>query len=155
MKHYFWLGLFGLFFLIAAVLYSPSLSGPWQYDDYAQILDEKVLTGRSLPQLLSSTFRFTAHSDGWTGTRDLVRASFLVNWQWWGNDPAGYRWVNLLIHVVNATMVAILSYQLSVVGYQSIVNRFSVSQSKTGKPTTGKPESENRNLKTDNLWLPA
>jgi len=151
----FWLGLFGLFFLIAAVLYSPSLGGPWQYDDYAQILDEKVLTGRSLPQLLSSTFRFTAHPDGWTGTRDLVRASFLVNWQWWGNDPAGYRWVNLLIHVVNATMVAILSYQLSVVGYQSIVNRFSVSQSKTGKPTTGKPESENRNLKTDNLWLPA
>ncbi|GEM_PF-5964387 len=107
-KNYFWLGLFFVYFLIAAVLYSPSLSGPWQYDDYAQILDEKVLTGRSLPQLLSSTFRFTAHSDGWTGTRDLVRASFLMNWQWWGKDPAGYRWVNLLIHVVNATMVAAL-----------------------------------------------
>ncbi|MBI5356704.1 tetratricopeptide repeat protein [Candidatus Collierbacteria bacterium] len=111
-KYYFWLGLFGLFFLIAAVLYSPSLSGPWQYDDYAQILDEKVLTGRSLPRLLSSTFRFTAHPDGWTGTRDLVRASFLMNWQWWGKEPAGYRWVNLLIHVVNATLVTSLIYLL-------------------------------------------
>ncbi|MEK9171153.1 MAG: hypothetical protein AAB823_00415, partial [Patescibacteria group bacterium] len=108
----FWLGLFSIFFLIAAVLYSPSLGGPWQYDDYAQILDNQVLTGRSLPQLLSSTFRFSAHSDGWTGTRDLVRASFLVNWQWWGKDPAGYRWMNLLIHVVNATLVSLLIYNL-------------------------------------------
>ena len=108
----FWLGLFGLFFLIAAILYSPSLPGPWQYDDYAQILDEKVLTGRSLSQLLSSTFMFKAHLDGWTGTRDLVRASFLVNWQWWGKEPAGYRWVNLIIHVVNATMVAGLVWLL-------------------------------------------
>ena len=108
----FWFGLFGFFFLIAAVLYSPSLGGPWQYDDYAQILDNQVLTGRSLPQLLSSTFRFSAHSDGWTGTRDLVRASFLVNWQWWGKDPAGYRWMNLLIHVVNATLVSLLIYNL-------------------------------------------
>jgi len=112
MKYYFWLGLLSIYFLIAAVLYSPSLSGPWQYDDYAQILDEKVLTGRSLPLLLSSTFMFKAHPDGWTGTRDLVRASFLLNWQWWGNEPAGYRWVNLLIHVVNATMVAGLIYLL-------------------------------------------
>jgi Flp pilus assembly protein TadD len=108
----FWFSLFCLFFLIAAVLYSPSLSGPWQYDDYAQILDEKVLTGRSLPLLLSSTFMFQAHPDGWTGTRDLVRASFLANWQWWGKDPAGYRWVNLLIHVINATLVVGLVYLL-------------------------------------------
>lgn len=108
----FWPGLFSIFFLIAAVLYSPSLSGPWQYDDYAQILDNQVLTGRSLPQLLSSTFRFTAHPDGWTGTRDLVRASFLLNWQWWGNEPSGYRWMNLLIHVVNATLVTGLVWLL-------------------------------------------
>ena len=100
--------LFLSFFLLAALIYSPSLGGPWQYDDYAQILDNKVLTGRDLPTLLSSIFRFTAHPDGWTGTRDFVRATFLLNWQWWGEKPLGYRWINLTIHVINAWLVAVL-----------------------------------------------
>ena len=108
MKPFYWLLLFLSFLFIAAILYSPSLGGPFQYDDYAQILDNKVLTGRDLPTLLSSVFRFTAHPDGWTGTRDFVRATFLVNWQWWGEKPLGYRWINLVIHVVNATLVAFL-----------------------------------------------
>src|SRR3990167_5596647 len=108
MKLHHWFLLFLSFLFIAAIIYSPSLGGPFQYDDYAQILDNKVLTGRPLPKLLSSIFRFTAHPDGWTGTRDFVRATFLLNWQWWGNEPAGYRWVNLAIHVVNAMLVAIL-----------------------------------------------
>lgn len=100
------------FFAIAALIYSPSLGGPFQYDDYAQILDNKVLTGRPLPKLLSSIFRFTAHPDGWTGTRDLVRATFLLNWQWWGERPLGYRWINLTIHVINAWLVTLLVWQL-------------------------------------------
>ena len=108
MKLQHWILLFLSFLVIAAVIYSPSLGGPWQYDDYAQILDEKVLTGRSIPQLLGSVFRFSAWPDGWTGTRDLVRASFSLNWSWWGDKPAGYRWMNLIIHVVNSVLVSLL-----------------------------------------------
>ena len=104
--------LFLSFFVIAAIVYSPSLGGPFQYDDYAQILDNKVLTDRPLPKLLSSIFRFTAHPDGWTGTRDFVRATFLLNWQWWGEKPLGYRWVNLTIHVINAWLVSGLVWLL-------------------------------------------
>lgn len=142
-----------LFFLIAAVLYSPSLSGPWQYDDYAQILDEKVLTGRSLPQLLSSVFRFTAHPDGWTGTRDLVRATFLLNWQWWGNKPAGYRWVNLAIHVINATLVTALVYQLLQI--QNTQKTLNVGKSdKSENQKTGKSGSLNLRF-SDNSGSPS
>ncbi len=44
------------------------------------------------------------------------------------------------------------SYQSSVVGYRSNVNRFSVSRSETGRLKTGKPETENGKQRTDN-WL--
>ena len=45
-------------------------------------------------------------------------------------------------------------YQSSVVGSQSNVNQFSVSQSLTDKPKTEKPETENRKQKTDNRIPP-
>lgn len=112
MSKLWWTFLAVFYLIIAAIIYSPSLKGPWQYDDLAQILDQKVLTGRSMGMLLGSVVRFTAWPDGWTGTRDVVRATFLANWQWWGNNPAGYRWVNLGIHVANALLVACLIYNL-------------------------------------------
>lgn len=107
-----WIVLLILYFVVAAILYSPSLGGPWQYDDYAQILDAKVLIGRSIPTLLGSLIRFTAWPDGWTGTRDFVRATFRLNFDWWGLHPAGYRWMNLGVHIVTAFLVAALIYLL-------------------------------------------
>lgn len=158
MSRWYWLILFSVYFILAVILYSPSLKGPWQYDDYAQILDTKVLTGRSVPTLFASVFRFTAWPDGWTGTRDFVRATFRLNWEWWGLKPAGYRWVNLTIHVINATLVAGLIWNLfSVLGSQlSVYGQPVFSQSvKTGKLKTGKPETENGKQKTDNWWIAA
>lgn len=112
MRALHWLFLVGAYMIVAVCIYAPSLKGPWQYDDHSQILDKEVLLVHSAPKFFINTFKIFPEANGRLTNRDAVRATFRLNWDWRGNSPLGYRWVNLLIHVANSVLVAALVWLL-------------------------------------------
>ena len=81
--------------VIAFILYSPALTGPFLFDDFG------------LPFYVPS---FAEHGLGaWlTGVRPMLMFSYWINFQMSGRDPATYHAVNLLLHVLNSILVFVL-----------------------------------------------
>ncbi len=95
--------------LLAAILlattavYWPTLGHPFQYDDLAKLADSAKLA-RPLG-LLESFVR-----DGYTEdtTRLLPNLTFSLNFALFGRDSFGYHLTNLLLHLLNVWLVAVL-----------------------------------------------
>lgn len=94
---------------LTSAAYLPSLPGEFLIDDYDYVARNPVITA----------------PDGWitiwlgSGFRDyyaLTHTSFWLEWRLWGNDPGGYRAVNIALHVLNATLVWRLLWRLHVRG---------------------------------------
>ena len=91
----------GAFLVLGLVVYAPSLGGPFQFDDKRVILDEKV---RENPKAWS-------YGGVW-GTRGLVHASFLMDWNLWGEKTWPYHVENVIIHVFASWLVFVLIRQI-------------------------------------------
>jgi tetratricopeptide (TPR) repeat protein len=77
---------------VAFVIYSPSLNGPFVYDD--QYLPFRLGAYDSVP--------FKA----WiAGVRPMLMASYWVNYQVSGLEPGSYHIVNVLLHALNAILL--------------------------------------------------
>ncbi len=90
---------------VAALLYGPSLDAPFFGDDYA--LGTVLDGGRPDPARLASEF-----TGPWGGVRDaryyrpLVAASVTIDAWFFGFTPFSIRFTNLLLHTLNALLVA-------------------------------------------------
>lgn len=86
-------GLFGLFGLLAALLYSPAISGGWYFDDLNTIaLNEQI---RSVINALQNSVQL----------RGIPLLSFSLDYFFWGLDPSWSRSVNIVLHLLNSMLV--------------------------------------------------
>ena len=77
----------GLLTAAAAIGYANAFFGTFQFDDFASILND--------PRLASPS-AFWAHADGMI--RPALKLTFVVDRLFWGDNPAGYHLLNLLLH---------------------------------------------------------
>jgi hypothetical protein len=86
--------LFTTALLVGAVLlaYANALGGPFQYDDWWQIVDRPMAHG--LPAWWQSL----------PGVRPLLKLSFALNWMA-SPAPLGFHVVNIVLHAINALLV--------------------------------------------------
>lgn len=87
--------------LLGALAYWPGLSGPFLFDDFQNI----VLNPAVQPATLDAaglTGAWSGNASGPLG-RPLASLSFALNYRAGGLDPAGYKAVNLLLHLLAGT----------------------------------------------------
>jgi tetratricopeptide (TPR) repeat protein len=103
--------IFGL--MLAAVTifaYRPAWHGGFIWDDDAYITNNELLTA---PDGLR---RIWFSLDSPSQYFPLTYTTFRIEHALWGLNPAGYHWVNLLLHVANALLVWRLLFRLRVPG---------------------------------------
>ncbi|MGH9632553.1 MAG: hypothetical protein ACRD7E_29965, partial [Bryobacteraceae bacterium] len=97
--------------IVAFILYSPALNGPFVFDDLG------------LPFFAPS---FAQHTiDSWlSGVRPLLMLSYWIDFQVSGRNPWTYHVVNVLMHVVNSLLVFVVLSRI--LRLQAIDNRRSL-----------------------------
>jgi protein O-mannosyl-transferase len=95
-----WLMLAGLLILI----YMPAFPGPFYLDDHSSIVDNsEIRTLRNLPKVIES------HRDVRALDHHPIPAiTVMLDYQWAGSSPEGYRCTNLLIHFVISYILFLL-----------------------------------------------
>jgi len=92
--------------VLAAVVYTNSLGHPFTFDDHPIVENNPVLRDGTLDEILISPF--------WPGQpeiglyRPVTLLSFALNRWVGGEDPFGYRVVNVALHVLTAWLVFLL-----------------------------------------------
>jgi protein O-mannosyl-transferase len=96
--------MFIVFPALLLVLYLPSLSAPFTYDDVPMIQNNLLLKPQTSPLKLFTTF---FHDSGklLKGYRPITQISYNLNSRFLGEKPYHYRLINLLIHLVNSIML--------------------------------------------------
>lgn len=96
-----------LFLAIAVMVYWPSMRGPFLFDDTPNIVENPYL------RLENISFKgiYDASFKGPSSTRPVSKISFALNYWLHGLNPTGYRWTNVVIHAVNALLVALFFKQ--------------------------------------------
>lgn len=85
--------------LAVIAAYAHALSGSFQFDDWNVIVDNPAVHS------------WGAWRDRMPGIRPLLKATYVANWiSGWGVD--GFRGVNILLHLVNTVLVAVLVRQV-------------------------------------------
>jgi tetratricopeptide (TPR) repeat protein len=97
--------------LAAVIAYWPGLSGPWLFDDYGSIRRLGDFGGVRDWE----TFKYFVFGDtsGPTG-RPVALLTFLIDGQSWPTDAWPFKRTNLVIHVLNGTLLGVLVRQLLV-----------------------------------------
>jgi len=87
-----WRACFFLTLALAAAVYAGSLDGGWVWDDPVLVSGEAIGGGRSVVECLARPFLGSYF-------RPLVSLTFFAERRLFGESPAGYRLVNLALHV--------------------------------------------------------
>ncbi len=114
-----------LFFILVSVyLYLPAIHYPFIWDDEAQVVNNELIRHASnLPRLLlGPTFDVGGGVLAGAYWRPLVVISNFINYQIWGENPAGFRLYQLGLHCAVILLLFILIKQLA--------ELFQVAQSK-------------------------
>jgi len=100
------------FFLVVLILiaYQPAWHAGFIWDDDAYLTQNPLLTA---PDGLR---RIWFSLDSPSQYFPLTYTTFYIERAWWGLNPAGYHWVNLLLHAANALLVWRLLARLRVPG---------------------------------------
>lgn len=101
---------FALLLLLALVIYWPTLSSGFIWDDDDYVTANPTL--RSLAGLRHIWFRFGATPQYYP----VVFSTFWLEYQAWGDWAPGYHLVNVILHAVNAGLVYLVLSRLSVHG---------------------------------------
>lgn len=86
--------------VVSIAVFSGALSGPFIFDDL-----DAIQHNASLRQLWPPTALFEIPDQLPVSGRPLVSLSLAVNWAIGGDDPLGFRLVNVLIHAANACLI--------------------------------------------------
>lgn len=103
---------FFLIILISLVIYFPSSQADFILDDYAIIAQNPLVKQPALyPQIFTADF-FSPDRTSVKFTlsyyRPVTLSTFAIEYQLWGLNPAGYRFVNILIH----SLVCFMMFQI-------------------------------------------
>ena len=98
----------GLIVLLVFLAYFPALHGGFIWDDDVYVTNNPLLTA---PDGLR---RIWFSTDSPSQYFPLTYTVFRLEHAFWGLNPAGYHWVNILLHAVNALLVWRLLKRLSV-----------------------------------------
>lgn len=102
-----WLPLVGIL-LISAVLYAPSLKFPFiNFDDDVYVYNNPLIRDLN-PEAIREIF-ISRHT--WLFS-PLVIFSYALEYQLWGNNPTGFRAVNLLLHGINIILIYLLLFRI-------------------------------------------
>ncbi len=99
----------GLMVLITVAAYLPALRAGFVFDDGTLILRNRMLKA---PDGLYRFWFTTEASDYYPLSWTLLWSE----WHWWGDHPAGYHVVNLLLHGANAVLVWLILQRLRIRG---------------------------------------
>src|SRR5437660_12071911 len=84
---------------VTLLVYWPAWHSGFIWDDDRYVTHNYLLTAPD--GLRRIWFSLDAPSQYFPLTYTLLR----IEWSWWGLDPAGYHWVNILFHICNALLV--------------------------------------------------
>jgi len=104
--------------LAALAVYLPSLPGGFLSDDYSLLHFFYGVDAREVWERAAKTF-LSGVGPPSNQYRPLTMASFAVNTVFNGADAPAWRLVNIVLHAVNASLVALLSWQLAGPGTRS------------------------------------
>lgn len=96
--------------VLVALVYWPGLSGYFLFDDFPALVDNTRIhvTGLSLHEIWRAATSFAPEGTG----RQLVMASFALNYALGGLDPWGWKLGGLLVHLLNALLIYFLCQRL-------------------------------------------
>ncbi len=100
---------FALIAVVAGIVYWPSLTGGFLWDD------DLLLTGSPLVKAADGLYRMwftTEPVDYWP----LTNSSFWLEWRLWGMNPIGYHVTNVLLHIANAALAWAILRRLQIPG---------------------------------------
>ncbi|MGB8356082.1 MAG: hypothetical protein WCD79_19445, partial [Chthoniobacteraceae bacterium] len=100
----------GLLIILTLLAYIPATHGGYIWDDDVYVTDNTLLTA---PDGLR---RIWFSLDSPSQYFPLVYTTFRVEHALWGLNPAGYHWVNILLHIANALLVWLLLSRLKIPG---------------------------------------
>lgn len=107
-----------LFIFISLILFSNSISNPFQYDDYHHIAENPHLKKLdNIPEYFYNTRMFSQFADV-RHYRPLLLTTYAVNYAVGGLNPSGYRMVNLLFHTGSAFLVFLIIINMTGRGKQ-------------------------------------
>lgn len=98
---------FGLALVLAWVSYQPAVSGDWQLDDRANLGGLAAVTDAD------STLDFILAGAAGPLGRPIALASFAAQAGSWGDGAAPFLKVNIAIHLLNAILLAVCIYRLT------------------------------------------
>ncbi len=96
----------GFFFALVFISYHPLLPGSFLMDDHRLIKDDNVLVSGEN----------TLGSIWFAGDFSLSEVGWWLQWHWWGEHPAGYHVVNLLLQATSAVLLWRLLENLKIPG---------------------------------------
>jgi len=98
--------------ILVFTIYANSLNASWQMDDKPNILDNRDLhIDNLMPETLFKTF-FAHPGSAQKLYRPLVCLTLALNWYSGKDDPTGYHWVNIIIHIMGAFVLYSLTASL-------------------------------------------
>ena len=111
---------FILIILIIFIAYANSLVGDFIYDDYFVIVDNDFIKSwrntslifdrRYLSHPMEMTFNMGTYNigSGETTYRPVVTLTYFLNYALFKLNPRGYRFTNILLHIINAILIYLL-----------------------------------------------
>lgn len=97
----------GILIAVGALIHGVALMNPFYFDDLFVIRENAWLHGAWPPNGWFRTFWVDSHHL-FSGYRPVLMLSFYLNRLFYGDTPAGFRIVNLALHILNSLWVAIL-----------------------------------------------
>lgn len=96
---------------VGFIIYFNSLNNPFQFDDnYLIVKNTKIFELGNAPDFFTSPI--LTDSGGFSGYRPLVMVSYALNYHFSGLNPAPYRLVNLMLHIINSILLLMLLLKL-------------------------------------------
>lgn len=110
--------------VLNAIVYYPSLSNGFVFDDHTQILNNPLITDFSyLPRILTTGIGMVSNLHAAPFYRPIHFSFYIVEYMAFGLDPFGWHVVNVIIHFLNSVMVLLTV---------SLILKNSVKQDGTG-----------------------
>ncbi len=93
--------------IVTFIVFIPALRGGFVWDDTANLLETQGFRGFSWAHL---SWMFTTLKDG--PYQPLTWLSYACDYRFWGLNPAGYHFVNIAIHAINASLFYLICLRL-------------------------------------------
>ncbi len=103
-----------LFVLLGTLLYANALKGDFVWDDKSYIEDSQHLRDIGNAALVLDPLKYRTLSGDHTDlTRPLMFLSLLLDYHFWGLNPAGYHGTNVVLHILTSIALFFLGLQLT------------------------------------------